>query len=79
MLICFIGFSLIGLIICLITLALRQISSSHLSSTENHNNVEYVMLENVDDDDQHETSMILNGSRKNSSDQNGHNWKEEKS
>ena len=77
--ICFLGFSLIGVIICLITLALRQMSSSHLSSIEDHNNVEYVMLENVDDDDQLETSMSLNGSRKGSNDHNGHTRKEEKS
>ena len=56
----------LSLLICLITMSLRQIFTSRLSSRqEQHNNVEYVMLQNVDDNDDDEPrSIATNGHRK---------------
>ena len=42
---------LISIIICLITISLRQIFHSRLSSQQERGHVEYVMLQNVDDED----------------------------
>ena len=57
-----------SLLICLITISFRQIFTSRLSSRqEQHNNVEYVMLQNVDDiDDDEPRSIATNGHRKSS-------------
>lgn len=49
---------LISITICLITLGLRQVFSSRLSSRQQHRNVEYVILQNVDDHDDEETRSI---------------------
>jgi hypothetical protein len=49
---------LIGITICLITLGLRQVFGSHLTSKQGHENVEYVMLQNIEDDDDEETRSI---------------------
>lgn len=58
----------ITIIICLLGLGLRQIFSSRLTSKNDHNNVEYVMLENVDDHDDDDTKLIrTNGHTKKSS------------
>jgi uncharacterized membrane protein len=42
---------LISIIICLITISLRQIFHSRSSSQQERGHVEYVMLQNVDDED----------------------------
>ncbi len=56
---------LIGITICLITLGLRQIFGSRLTSKVEHENVEYVVLQNIDDNDDEETrSMPRNGHTK---------------
>lgn len=54
---------LIGITICLIILGLRQVCGSHLTSKQEHRNVEYVMLQNVDDidDDEETRSISTNG------------------
>jgi hypothetical protein len=56
---------LISIIICLITISLRQLFYSNLSSRQEHNNVEYVMLQNLDDnDDEEPRSISTNGHSK---------------
>ncbi|CAF2921794.1 unnamed protein product [Rotaria sp. Silwood2] len=48
----------ISIILCLIILSLRQIFNSRLTSRQEHANVEYVMLQNVDDHDDDEIKSI---------------------
>ncbi len=54
---------LLSIIICLITLVLRKILRSRLRSRQEHNNIEYVMLQNVDDIDEEETKSISRNGR----------------
>ncbi len=55
---------LISIIICLITISLRRIFNSRLSLQPEHNNVEYVMLQNVDDEDEESRVISTNGHTK---------------
>jgi hypothetical protein len=56
---------LISIFICLITLAFRQLFGSRLSSRQARENIEYVMLQNVDDNDDDEPKSIsTNGHKK---------------
>jgi len=56
---------LISIIICLITISLRQIFNSRLSSRQERDNIEYVMLQNVDDNDEEDSrSISTNGHTK---------------
>ncbi len=54
---------LISIIICLIIFVLRQLFRSRSISRQEHNNVEYVMLQNFDDHDEEEEtkSNSING------------------
>ncbi|CAF3407738.1 unnamed protein product [Rotaria socialis] len=57
----------ISIIICLILLGLRQIITSRLTSRNEHENVEYVMLQNVDDQDDDDAKLVTtNGHTKRS-------------
>lgn len=44
-------FILISIILCLFIISFRQLFASRLSSQRSHGNVEYVMLQNVDEND----------------------------
>lgn len=44
-------FILISIILCLFIISFRQLFASRLSSQRSHANVEYVMLQNVDEND----------------------------
>jgi len=56
---------LISIIICLIIFVLRQLFRSRSISRQEHNNIEYVMLQNFDDHDEEETKSIsINGHTK---------------
>lgn len=86
---------MLGISVCLITLGIRQILGSRSTSRPDHGNVEYVMLENADDEDDNNNNhinarsapLITNGHRKyetstdktDSRNQNGDHWNEEES
>jgi len=65
---------LISIIICLITISLRQLIGSRLTSRQKHDNVEYFMLQNIDDNDDDESKLIsTNGhTKKNSIESNNY-------
>ena len=54
----------ISILLCLITISIRQMFGSRLSSRQEHENIEYVMLQNVDDNDDEETKSISTNGHK---------------